>query len=628
MKTFSLQKILFLVLLFLSNFILAQNRAEDGIKIFQEKYPQEKIHITLNKNNYLAGETLWFKAFVFEGYNISKKSTSIFIELYDKNKNSISNKIFPLLNGEGSGSILLPENLNEDVYYIRAYTTWMTNFSENFNLIKPIKIFNPKSDQVIIKDTISQWSATIHAESGTFISNINTTLAVRTKSNGIPPKEWKGVIIEKDKPEKILTNFNSFDQNVAVFHLTPFFGKKYQAILTDKLGNKHVIDLPEVENSGLNLQVKNDSDFITFSLKSNNLENNSAYYKILGTIDNQLVYKAKINKIDNSKVYSIPTDKLINGILNLTVFDENENILLERLCFVQPQKLNIIKPKINFSDLNTNPRAENSFNIENNPNISDYMVMVVDNNTSTSEDENSFLSSLWLTGDITSDIIQPSQYFNENNNIEALDALLISENWKRFNWKNLISGIYPIIKNEPKMYISYKGKILINHLPAKNKELNLLLNIPNYGNKIYQVKTDNNGIFYLENLIFEDKATFSYQLNEEIESKDVQIYFQPNLNFSTLQNNLPKSKYKLVDRNNSTQNPIEIEKAIQTKKSQELISKKLVTIEEIKLKGKIKDKTRELNFKLSSPLFRSVNEQVIDLVNDNESAQNSQNIIQ
>ena len=46
------------------------------------------------------------------------------------------------------------------------------------------------------------------------------------------------------------------------------------------------------------------------------------------------------------------------------------------------------------------------------------------------------------------------------------------------------------------------------------------------------------------------------------------------------------------------------------------------------MKGKIKDKTRELNFKLSSPLFRSVNEQVIDLVNDNESAQNSQNIIQ
>ncbi|AZB29586.1 hypothetical protein [Chryseobacterium balustinum] len=137
------QKPLITLSLISAPFYFSQNKAEEAIKKFEENYPQEKIHLLLSKKNYVAGENLRFTSFVFDGYNPSTISTNVFVELYDQNKKQISKKIYPLINGKGSGSISLPADLKEDVYYIRAYTTWMGNFSDDFNEIMPITIYNP-----------------------------------------------------------------------------------------------------------------------------------------------------------------------------------------------------------------------------------------------------------------------------------------------------------------------------------------------------------------------------------------------------------------------------------------------------------------------------------------------------
>lgn len=125
-----------------ASFYFSQNKAEDALLKFEKDYPQEKVHLIFNKDHYVAGENIWFKSFVFDGYNRSKISTSLFVEIYDRNKKLIDKKMIPLLNGEGSGSFSLSKTLQEDVFFVRAYTTWMTNFSEDFNYLQPITILN------------------------------------------------------------------------------------------------------------------------------------------------------------------------------------------------------------------------------------------------------------------------------------------------------------------------------------------------------------------------------------------------------------------------------------------------------------------------------------------------------
>lgn len=605
----------------------AQDKAEKALEVFTDKYPQEKVHLLFNKSSYIAGENLWFKSFVFDGYNPSDISTSLFLELYDSNKTLINKKIIPLLEGEGNGNFMLPENLQEGIYYIRAYTTWMANFSEDFQTVRQITIYNPSSQNKLGIDTNAAWTAAVFPEGGTFVDGINTKMAVRLQSPGTPPADWSGYVIDTRNPGEKLVSFKGLDGNVGSFFITPKYGVKYSLIAEDTKGNRQAVDLPEAAVSGVSLQVNTGNDAVKFSLRAKN-STPGAIYKVIGTISNQLVFKARSAKM-LEQTYTIPAGQLINGILQLTVFDEQENIVAQRLCFVQPDLLKIKQPEIPSLSLNENPRAFNSFDLAPVADNKAYTVLVMDGQSESPEDENSLLSTLWLTGDIPSKIDTPSQYFTKNHNSEALDALLISEKWKRFDWKMIMSGTYPIIRYQPQPYISYKGKVTVQGKPAADTDMNLLFSMPGNGTKFYTVKTDAAGFFTLKGLYFEDSIKFSYQLNDpKIPKEQVQVIFQPDYTFVPLKKSLPKGNSILIPRTEADKTDSKVKRYAAVKSMQNMIAEKATLIEEVKLTVAKKDKTKELNKKLSSPLFTSINETVFDLVNDNNTAMGSVNILQ
>lgn len=621
------KKILLLLLVTSLNYLYSQSKAEEALQKFEQNFPQEKIHMLLDKKKHIAGENMWFKAFVFEGYNLSNISTNLFVELYDKNKNVVAKSMLPVLKGESRGSVTLPETLNEDVYYLRAYTTWMANFSENFQFLQPIEIFNVSSQDKLIKDKSAAWSASVYPESGTFIDGIATKFTVRLQSKGVLPSEWGGYVIDLQNPDKKIVSFKGFDQNVGSFILTPELNKKYKLIVQSDNKVQQNVELPNVSASGIHLQVTSNKDEIKYSLISKNISEKSKFYTLLATINSRLVYKAEFKKIP-SQAYSIPTENLINGILQFSLFDDQGNVISQRLCFVQPEVLNIKKPSVE-SSLDKSPRKLNSIDIAKDPNIDKYTVLVQDFGVESLEDERSVLSTLWLTGDITTDIVNPAQYFTKTRNIEALDALLISEKWKRFDWKNIMSNIYPIIKYRPDDYISYKAKLMINNAPAANKNLNLIFNVPDFGPKFVEVKTDKNGFFTLSGLVFDNTIDVAYQVNgdQKNDKDEVQVYFQPNYSFIPYEKALPDNKFILVKRTPDEDPDPEVKRYIAGKKNQNVTNEKITDIEEVKIKGSKKEKTKKLNEELSSPLFRSINEEVFDLVNDNKEAQTSFNIL-
>lgn len=191
-----------------------------------------------------------------------------------------------------------------------------------------------------------------------------------------------------------------------------------------------------------------------------------------------------------------------------------------------------------------------------------------------------------------------------------------------------MSDRFPLISYQPQPYISYKGKVSIQGKPAANTDLNLMFEIPEYGTKLFQIKTDDKGFFTLKGLIFEDTIKFSYQLNDsKIPKEQVQVIFQPDYSFVPLKKSLPENNYTLVQRQSDDQLSESVKRYIATKNTQSSIDEKATLIEEVKLKAKKKDKTKELNDKLSSPMFKSMNEAIFDLVNDNNSAQASMNIL-
>ncbi|PXW16256.1 TonB-dependent receptor-like protein [Chryseobacterium sp. CBTAP 102] len=612
--------------------VLAQTKLEKAITNLENNYEQEKVYVLTDKSQYAAGDKIWFKSFVFDGYNRSALSTTLFVELYNSDKKLIDWKTILLTNGEGSGDFQLKEDLPEQVYFVRAYTPYMTNFNEDFQIVKTIPVYNPNSLESLVIAKSSDWSAKVFPEGGTFINGMPTKFAVRLSSNSSLPENWSGKIIDSQNPNTAVTTFKSFDKNVTSFKITPASGKKYQAIIQDNTGKSQTIDLPQVADSGLNIEVSSSKEGIKYNLKGVNLKQQLQGYKIIGLINNHLAYRANINHLTNEASSLIPTkiSNGANGILQLVIFDEQDNVAAQRLCFIKPGNLKIEKAEIVGQSLKTTPRAFNSIDLSPESYFKNYTVLVSEDNGAQTPEADNILSALWLTGDFTTRIDSPAQYFSKNTNTEALDALLISENWKRFDWSSVLSGTAPIIKTPSQKYLSYRVKPIKNNALLPNTNVNLLAKSGQNQPAFSQFKTDQNGYIYLNNLNNDEPLEITAFVNSEDKESgndDLYVTIEPLVTPSQFKGNFPATQYTLVKTDKNKNLPSTISRAINTQKNIKKKESNDIQIQAIALVGKKKDPKAELEKQLSSGMFSSLNSTVFDFVNEDQHISGSSNIL-
>lgn len=612
-----------------AGYLFAQDKAEKALETMFEKYPQEKIYLLYDREHYLAGENMWFSVYVFDGYNRSLISTNLTLELYDGKKQLITRKLVPLFDGEGQGSFSLADSLAEGIYYIRGYTQWMLNFDEAFQYVHAFKVYNTASPQKLVPDTLAAWSATLHPEGGSLIEGLETKVAVRLSSSGVLPAGWKGYVVDASKPNEKITSFTAFDRNVGIFSLTPEKGKKYQVVVEDTRGKKQTVGLPVASASGVSLQVNNTTDAIFYGLRFKNLPADIKGFKIIGTINNILVYKATINKFTEDVSSSIPADKLINGILRLTVFDDKEHVMAERLCFVQPEQLRVGRPSFPPLYLSATPRGVNGFDMLSDTNYVKYSILVQDAVMDDYLEKDNILSALWLTSDLKGKIDAPARYFDIDTDPASLDALLITEKWTRFDWEQIIAGHFPEIKYIPEPYISYKGTVFGGGGIVANQSINLIFYFADSTTQLNQVTTDSKGVFELKNLIFEEPLKVYYQVNDKkIAPRDASITFESLNKIVPYKGSFPSGGYTLVKRPANDKIPSDIARGLVTLSNQKSLEEKYQMLEEVKITAQSKSNKEKLNEQLSSGMFRSMNEDVFDFVNENQDAMSYQNILQ
>lgn len=632
-----IKRILLLLSLSFIYFINAQTAIDRAIQNLESNYAQEKVYLLFDKGQYLHGENILFKSYVFDGYHLSSISTTLFVEFYDNDKNLLDKKTILLKQGEGDGSFTLAETLEENVYYFRAYTPLMANFPEEFQTIKPVLVYNPKSAKRLQLKENNEWTANLFPEGGTFISDLPTKFAIRLNNTGIGSKNWSGYVVDVEKPNEKLTSFKVLDENVATFTITGRTNKKYQAVVEGFAGIQQKIDLPEVLNNGISLQVKSDKNGIYYKIDGNKLFEDLKNYKIVGTINNQLAYKATIVKPIKEFSTTIKTDinEGLNGVLLLTVFNENDIVVAQRLCFIKPDDLYIKKPSLLGLPLNNSARTINELSISQAEPFDNYFVAVKsveDINDKEESDKNNILSTLWLTGDFTSKIENPAQYFSTKDHAEALDALLISEKWNRFDWKNLISGAVPIIKHKTLPYLSYKGKVAINSRPLTQTAVNLIAATGENKSSIIQRITDQDGYLYLDNISVDEPINISYFLNIDEKNKisvpdNLTLTFQPMVNFVPLKGSLPFSNYHIVNRKIGEEITPIIARSLTNKNNLLTFKKDEILIEEVQIKASKISTITKLNKELATGLFQSMNSTVFDFVNENQEATSFTNVL-
>jgi hypothetical protein len=175
---------------------------------YTNKYPQEKVHLHLDKPYYAIGDDIWFKAYVLNTKTQAPTNISkiLYVELINE-KDSLKKQLkLPLMGGITWGDFKLPDSLTEGNYRIRAYTTYMRNFGTDFFFDKTIKIGNSWANKVFTsteykftkENNTDKVAATVHFEDKNGISykendvSYEVQLDFRTISKGKTKTDLKG----------------------------------------------------------------------------------------------------------------------------------------------------------------------------------------------------------------------------------------------------------------------------------------------------------------------------------------------------------------------------------------------------------------------------------------------------
>jgi hypothetical protein len=142
----------------LSAFTISDDPFADLLKKLEEfakRYPQEKVHLHLDKPYYAIGDDIWFKAYVVDSRTNAPSGISnvLYVELINEQNQLVQQAMLPMKEGISWGDFRLGEGLTEGNYRIRAYTQWMRNAGPDFFFDRTIKIANSAPDRVVTKTT-------------------------------------------------------------------------------------------------------------------------------------------------------------------------------------------------------------------------------------------------------------------------------------------------------------------------------------------------------------------------------------------------------------------------------------------------------------------------------------------
>ena len=506
--------------------------AVSKLKTLLTDRPVEKAYLQFDKPYYAAGDTIYFKAYVTYGerHELSKISGILYVDLINKDNTLMQSITLQLNNGTAQGDFALAYTSPKGTYRIRAYTQWMRNYGQDYFFDKSISVGSINNlANTVSTATAGQPSLQFFPEGGNLVDDIKSRLAFKAIGPDGSGEEVKGVVVDNNNNEVV--KFASSHLGMGVFEIFPEEGKTYKAKLTYANGTQNIVPLPVADAKGIVLAVNNDDpDKIAIEVRANR-----AYYKENLNKDlNIILYwggsvRTIKTKLDNEVLgLDMPKSNFRTGILQVTLLSQTGEPLSERLAFIQNQDL--LSLSVN-TDKPAYARAEKvhiKLNAKTNDNQAAtgyFSVSVVDENKVPEDDnkENTILSDLLLTSDLKGYVEQPNYYFaNVTSQTRAnLDALMLTQGYRRFVWKQLLNDNPVANTYQPERYLDIAGTVTTKAgALVADKKVELL---PVEGGSVLKQTTDAQGKFIFPQLVYLDDTKFLLKVETSTGSNQAQI---------------------------------------------------------------------------------------------------------
>lgn len=581
--------------------------------VYANRYPQEKIHIQFDKGAYNKGETIWYKAYLMTGIDLSFISKNFYVDWYDASGTLLMHSVAPLFQATASGSFEVPANYSGKTLQLRAYTRWMLNFDTVFLYQRSIPVIQPQVKANII---LPKTQVYLFPEGGNLVEGLNSRVAFKATDQFGDPAYIKGAI--KNNHQALVDSFLTEHDGMGSFSVEPKAGETYQINWLDENGQTGTTALPAALPNGATLSVQPASDkaivFVERTAKDDPL------YKtmyLMAQMNQQLVYKSRINfSAKTSVVADLPTTELPTGILQITLFNANWQPVAERIVFVNNENY-IFNPRISTPLVNLDKRGKNTIEFFVSDTAFANMSIAVTDADVPVDDKHSIYSDFLLSDDIKGKVHNPAYYFSSDADsvTHHLDLVMMTNGWRRYNWSDLAAQKVPNIKFPPETnYLKIEGKVYgSNYTGGESSFLNVIVQGKDSSKQFLLLPVHKDGSFEQDGVFFYDTVKLFYMLNGKRSGNSGAV-----VSFS---NGLFNLQPRYVNINSSLTNwtdSMALRRMQYFLDEQERLRKLMAsaTLKEVTVRAKVKSVLQVLDEKYATGLFSGGDSYGFDVMDD------------
>lgn len=527
---------------------------------FSQVCQQEKVYLHFDNTAYFQGDVIWFSAYVVNAStHMPAPSKVLYVELLSPNGVVLKQLKLKVEDGRANGSLPLVDVSTEEAralrgvtalpsgfYEVRAYTRAMLNFDDAsvFSRVFPVyeapekegnygdpvmrQWDNPYDMQRPEAEKIKALSVTFYPEGGNMVMGVPGRVAFKAMdANGQGVAVEGELYAEEDGAPIALTTLHD---GMGQFTLTPT--KKNHTATFVYEGKKHTFRLPEPVEKGYTLTADN--------LRQGQIRGRLTGYtgcpdELLGMM---LVCRGAVSYFDTLSVrggaaaFVIPKEKLPTGVHQLTLFNAEGQIFAQRQLFVN-NGVEAGSIAVSTTDTSYEPFAPVKVNVQTHapdgtPMPATLSIAVRDHqNLGTAYADNIFTNML-LSSELKGYIHNPEYYFESNDaeHARALDLLMMTQGWTRYNWTQMARVEPFYIKHYVEDGLVIDGSVLarMRDKPIEGVTVSMKLYSPDRSQKQETaVVTDEHGGFGFAVEEFYDKWDMFLSVKKEDKEQDCRI---------------------------------------------------------------------------------------------------------
>jgi hypothetical protein len=309
---------------------------KNSFNLYRQTALEEKLYLHTDKTTYLPGEIVWFKIYCVDGTTHKPLNVSrvVYADVLDANQTAIMQAKIAMTNGVGSGSLYIPVSVTNGNYKLRAYTSWMKNFSPDYYFEKMLTIINPlKSPDVAAKAGAPNYDVQFFPEGGNLVAGVATKVAFKAVGDNGKGVTVTGAIV--NQRADTVARFSALKFGIGSFSFTPATNSFYKAVV--KIGGNMITkDLPAIEQQGYAMALTNNSGQLDVAVTVKGSADGNVY---LFAHSGQAIKAAESAPVSNGVAhFTIAASSLNAGISHLTIFNEAKQPVCERLFFKRPSQ--------------------------------------------------------------------------------------------------------------------------------------------------------------------------------------------------------------------------------------------------------------------------------------------------